>query len=203
VSHKNRSPAILVVTSSFAGYHRNTYQARLKIIPPFSCLLSGETFLRDIVKIQRHIFELCLKTSGMFCMRHSVVANNDSVETNKPTHTDNAIIQDDSTYRTLASVNRKATTLLLSIISANAIIQDDSTNRTLASVNRKATTLLLSIISVNADQTHTQLFNGPLSGITWVGQYRKKHSPTHTQSILIIKHPLSSSSVYYNPQHPI
>ena len=173
MSHKNRSPAILVVTSSFAGYHRNTYQARLKIIPPFSCLLSGETFLPDIVKIQRHIFELCLKTSGMFCMRHSVVANNDSVEKNKPTHTD------------------------------NAIIQDDSTNRTLASVNRKATTLLLSIISVNADQTHTQLFNGPLSGITWVGQYRKKHSPTHTQSILIIKHPLSSSSVYYNPQHPI
>ena len=30
--------------------------------------------------------------------------------------------------------------------------------------------------------THTQakLFNGPLSGTTRVGQYQKKHSPTHT-----------------------
>ena len=28
--------------------------------------------------------------------------------------------------------------------------------------------------------THTQLFNGLLSGTTWVGRYQKKHSPTHT-----------------------
>ena len=28
--------------------------------------------------------------------------------------------------------------------------------------------------------THTQLFNGLLSGTTRVGQYEKKHSPTHT-----------------------
>jgi len=28
--------------------------------------------------------------------------------------------------------------------------------------------------------THTQLFNGPLSGTTLVSQYLKKHSPTHT-----------------------
>ena len=28
--------------------------------------------------------------------------------------------------------------------------------------------------------THTQPFNGPLSGTTRVGQYQKKHSPTHT-----------------------
>ena len=29
--------------------------------------------------------------------------------------------------------------------------------------------------------THTQPFSGRLSGTTWVGQYQKKHSPTHTQ----------------------
>jgi len=29
------------------------------------------------------------------------------------------------------------------------------------------------------DDTHTQPFNGPLSGITQVGQYQKKHSSTH------------------------
>jgi len=29
--------------------------------------------------------------------------------------------------------------------------------------------------------THTQLFNGLLSGTTQVGRYQKKHSPTHTQ----------------------
>ena len=28
--------------------------------------------------------------------------------------------------------------------------------------------------------THTQLFNGPLSGTNRVCQYQKKHSPTHT-----------------------
>ena len=28
--------------------------------------------------------------------------------------------------------------------------------------------------------THTQPFNGLLSGTTWVGWYQKKHSPTHT-----------------------
>jgi len=27
---------------------------------------------------------------------------------------------------------------------------------------------------------HTQPFNSPLSGTTWVSQYQKKHSPTHT-----------------------
>jgi len=29
-------------------------------------------------------------------------------------------------------------------------------------------------------ETHTQPFNGPLSGTTRVGRYQKKHSPTHT-----------------------
>jgi len=29
------------------------------------------------------------------------------------------------------------------------------------------------------DDTHTQPFNGPLSGTTQVGQYQKKHSSTH------------------------
>ena len=28
-------------------------------------------------------------------------------------------------------------------------------------------------------RTHTQPFNGPWSGTTWVGRYQKKHSPTH------------------------
>ena len=32
----------------------------------------------------------------------------------------------------------------------------------------------------NVSHTHTQPFNGPLSGTTRVGQYQKKHSPTHT-----------------------
>jgi len=30
--------------------------------------------------------------------------------------------------------------------------------------------------------THTQPFNSPLPGTTWVGQYQKKQSPTHTHS---------------------
>jgi len=29
--------------------------------------------------------------------------------------------------------------------------------------------------------THTQLFNGTLSGSTRVSRYQKKHSPTHSQ----------------------
>jgi len=32
----------------------------------------------------------------------------------------------------------------------------------------------------NMTHTHTQPFNGPLSGTTRVGRYLKKHSPTHT-----------------------
>ena len=28
--------------------------------------------------------------------------------------------------------------------------------------------------------THTQPFNSPLSGTTWVSRYQKKHSSTHT-----------------------
>jgi len=43
--------------------------------------------------------------------------------------------------------------------------------------------------------THTQPFNGLLSGTTWVDRYQKKHSPTHT-------HPISSSSIYNDPWHP-
>ena len=49
--------------------------------------------------------------------------------------------------------------------------------------------------------THTKPFNGLLSGTTQVGRYQKKHSPTHT--ILIIGHPLSSSSNYNDPWHPL
>jgi len=45
--------------------------------------------------------------------------------------------------------------------------------------------------------THTQPFHGPLSRTTRVSRYQKKHSPTHTH--LIIGHPLSTSSIYYDP----
>jgi len=36
------------------------------------------------------------------------------------------------------------------------------------------------IIHHTNTHTHTQQFNGLLSGTTQVGQYGKKHSPTHT-----------------------
>ena len=48
--------------------------------------------------------------------------------------------------------------------------------------------------------THTQTFNSLLSRTTWVVQYRKKDSPTHT--VPTIKHPLSTFSFYYDPKHP-
>jgi len=50
--------------------------------------------------------------------------------------------------------------------------------------------------------TLLQHFNGRLSGTTRLGRYQKKHSPTHTHPILIVEHPLSTSSIYYDPQHP-
>ena len=37
------------------------------------------------------------------------------------------------------------------------------------------------LVLASAHSTHTQPFNGPLSGTTQVGRYQKKHSPTHTQ----------------------
>jgi len=37
-----------------------------------------------------------------------------------------------------------------------------------------------------------------LSGTTRVSWYQKKHSPTHTY----LDHPLSASSIYYDPWHP-
>jgi len=46
--------------------------------------------------------------------------------------------------------------------------------------------------------THSQPFNGPWSGTTRVGRYQKKHPLT---PILIIGHPLSTSSIYYDPQY--
>ena len=49
--------------------------------------------------------------------------------------------------------------------------------------------------------THTQPFNGLWSGTTRVGRYQKKYTPT--QPILIIGHPLSSSSIYNDPWHPL
>ena len=63
--------------------------------------------------------------------------------------------------------------------------------------------------------THTQPFNGPLSGTTWVGRYINNNSNKQIVQchkavtsealtpILIIGHPLSTSSIYYDPQHPL
>jgi len=44
--------------------------------------------------------------------------------------------------------------------------------------------------------THTQPFNGPLSGTTRVGRYQKKHSPTHT-------HPASNTLYQLPPSNTI
>ena len=60
---------------------------------------------------------------------------------------------------------------------------------------------LLAYGPADATHTHTQPFNGLWSGTTRVGRYQKKHSPTHT--ILIIGHPLSSSSICNGPWHPL
>jgi len=52
----------------------------------------------------------------------------------------------------------------------------------------------------NRNYVNTQPFNGPLSGLAgWAGTRRNIHPLTPT---LIIKHPLSVSSVYYFPWHP-
>ena len=48
--------------------------------------------------------------------------------------------------------------------------------------------------------THTQPVNGLWSGTTQVGRYQKKHPLT---PILIIGHPLSSSSIYNDQWHPL
>ena len=45
--------------------------------------------------------------------------------------------------------------------------------------------------------THTQLFNGRWSGTTWIGRYQKETRPL--TPILIIGHPLSTFSIYYDP----
>ena len=47
---------------------------------------------------------------------------------------------------------------------------------------------------------HTQQFNGLWSGTTRVGWFKKKHPLT---PILIIGHPLSSSSIYNDQWHPL
>jgi len=39
-----------------------------------------------------------------------------------------------------------------------------------------------------------------LSGTSWVSQYQKKHSP---KTLMVINHPLSASSIYYDPWHPL
>ena len=54
---------------------------------------------------------------------------------------------------------------------------------------------------VSNTHTHTQPFNGLLSGTTRVGRYQKKHSPTHTHpdhrtSFIIF-------SIYNDPLHPL
>jgi len=53
--------------------------------------------------------------------------------------------------------------------------------------------------------THTQPFYGSMDFV-WnnpESRYQKKHSPTHTYcGQLVINHPLSASSIYYDPWHP-
>ena len=49
--------------------------------------------------------------------------------------------------------------------------------------------------------THTQPFNGLLSGTTQVGRYQKKHALL--TPVLIIGYPLSPSSIYNDPWHPL
>ena len=57
---------------------------------------------------------------------------------------------------------------------------------------------MLCLLLLKLYNTHTQPFNSLLSGTTRVGRYQMKHSP-----ILIIGHPLSSSSIYSDPWHPL
>ena len=52
----------------------------------------------------------------------------------------------------------------------------------------------------STEHTHTQPFNGHWSGTTRLRRYQKKHSSTHPLTpILVIGHPLSASSIYYDP----
>jgi len=52
-------------------------------------------------------------------------------------------------------------------------------------------------INNNDNDNHlTAPFYGPLSGSTWVSQYQKKHSPTHTYPD---HQPSFISSIYYDP----
>jgi len=57
--------------------------------------------------------------------------------------------------------------------------------------------------SVHSENTHTHttiLRLCILSGTTQVSRYQKKHSPL--TPIMVISHPLSASSIYYDPWHP-
>ena len=56
------------------------------------------------------------------------------------------------------------------------------------------------LVSSHHTHTHTLPFNGLWCGTTRVGQYQRKHSLT---PILIIGHPLSSSSIYSDQWHPL
>jgi len=63
-------------------------------------------------------------------------------------------------------------------------------------------TPLQSILHYITLRTHTTVLC-ILSGTTRVSRYQKKHSPTHTVTpIMVINHPLSASSIYYDPRHP-
>ena len=61
--------------------------------------------------------------------------------------------------------------------------------------------MIVSMWLVTYTHTHTQLFNSLWSVTTRVGRYQKKHSPTHTHPD--IGHPLSYSSIYNDPWHPL
>jgi len=49
--------------------------------------------------------------------------------------------------------------------------------------------------------THTQPYSGILSGTTWMSRYQKKH--THSHPSWSSDTLLSTSSIYYDPWHPL
>ena len=60
---------------------------------------------------------------------------------------------------------------------------------------------IVEFVRLHTHAHNTQPFNGLWSGKTRVGRYQKKHHPL--TPILIIGHPLSSSSIYSDQWHPL
>ena len=62
-----------------------------------------------------------------------------------------------------------------------AACSENSANISYMLTCKQTWTRLLAIL-LTLSRTHTQLFNGPLSGSTKVGRYQKKHSPTQSHA---------------------